>query len=326
MYMPKPVVIETQNLTKYYKKLCAVHNLSLQIEEGDRFGFLGPNGAGKTTTIKMLTGFLKPTSGSIRVMGIDMLGKTKEAKAAFGLVPDQYGFYDDLTAMDHLRYYAELYGVPKNEIKSRSEDILQMVTLTEKMHIRVKEFSHGMRQRLVIAQALINQPKVLFLDEPTTGLDPRGSYEVREIIKKLASEGMTLFISSHLLHEVQELCNKVAIIDRGILLRMDMIDKLADELTTKVGILVNLDMLEINDEIVEAIKKTKGYIAHEMAGNYLRVRVEGHEVTPEIPAAVIKAGGKFRSSFEIVPNLEQIFLELTKANQSSPPAKGGGMT
>lgn len=333
---PEPI-IETVDLTKRFKHVLAVSDLNLRIEEGDAFGFLGPNGAGKTTTIKMLTGFMRPTRGTVKVMGKDMFKDPKGAKLRFGLIPDHYGFYSDLTAADHLDFYASLYGIPKKERRSRAVEVLEMVGLTEKKDTRTKEFSHGMQQRLVIAQALINRPKLLFLDEPTTGLDPRGSYEVREIIKKLAKEGLTIFISSHLLWEVQELCTKIGIIDRGTLLRVDTIDNLGEELSTKSGILVQMDTTLAPEAAVEAVRKLKGVLNVEHGPTYIRVRVEDHNVTPDVPAVFIKEGGRFRTCYELVPSLEQIFLELTGGGpaaqaqarappkpQVSPPAKGGG--
>ena len=158
-------IIETEQLTKKFKQLTAVNNLNLSIEAGDTFGFLGPNGAGKTTTIRMLTGFLKTTLGKVRNMGFDVFKDSKRAKEHIGL--------------------------------------LTLVRLDEHRNKKIKEYSHGMRQRLVIAQALLNNPKLLFLDEPTVGLDPKGAFETRKIIKDLAKEGMTIFMSSHLLNEIQ---------------------------------------------------------------------------------------------------------------------------
>jgi ABC-2 type transport system ATP-binding protein len=318
--MSQEPIIEIEHLTKRFKDLIAVNDLNLRIEEGDAFGFLGPNGAGKTTTIKMLTGFMRPTSGTIKVMGRDMFRTPKKAKLRFGLVPDHFGFYDDLTAMEHLYFYGSLFGIPKNELASRSEEVLKMVSMSEKQHIKTKEFSHGMQQRLVIAQALLNRPKVLFLDEPTTGLDPRGSYEIREIIKRLAKEGLTIFISSHLLWEVQELCTKVGIIDRGTLLRLDTIDRLSDELSMKSGIIVHMDVTEVPEAAISAVKALKGVVNVEAGLGWMRVKVEEHSVSPEVPAAFVRGGGRFRTCYEMVPNLEQIFLELTGGSVYSATA------
>jgi ABC-2 type transport system ATP-binding protein len=320
--MASDPIIETVNLTKSFKNLLAVNNLNLRIEEGDAFGFLGPNGAGKTTTIKMLTGFMRPTSGTVRVMGKDMFRQPKAAKLRFGLIPDHFGFYDDLTALEHLHFYASLYGIERKDIPDISKEVLEMVDMTEKKDTKTKEFSHGMQQRLVIAQALLNRPKLLFLDEPTTGLDPRGSYEIREIIKKLVKEGLTIFISSHLLWEVQELCTKVGIIDRGTLLRLDTIDNLGEELSMKSGIIVHFDTTEVPEAALEAVRKLKGVLNVDSGPNWLRVKVEDHGVSPEVPAVFIKEGGRFRRCYEMVPNLEQIFLELTGGGVAATGVSG----
>jgi len=228
--------IEIQGLTKQFGKLVAVDDLDLAVEEGESFGFLGPNGAGKTTTIKMLIGLLRPTRGTVRIWGHDLFAEGKEVKKSLGFVPDFYSFYDSLTAVENLEFFSALSRIPKGERKGRIFELLKFFGLEERANSKVREFSHGMKQRLVIAQALLPHPKLLILDEPTVGLDPRAQFEIRELIKRISQEGITTFISSHLLFEVEDMCNKVGIINFGRLIKVGSIENLKGEIETKTGI------------------------------------------------------------------------------------------
>ncbi len=303
-------VIETQHLTKKFKTVVAVNDLNLRIEEGDTFGFLGPNGAGKTTTIRMLTGFLKPSHGSIKIMGYDIFSDGKNAKEHIGLVPDMFGLYDVLNADDHLQYYGALYGMSKSEMATRIDHVLSLVELDEHRKRKIKEYSHGMRQRLVIAQALLNKPKLLFLDEPTIGLDPKGAYEVRKIIKDLAKEGMTIFMSSHLLNEVQDVCQTVGIIHYGMLLKLDTIKNLTKELQVQKGNFINIEISNPEEKFTTILKNIKGVQKVFPYQNFLKIQVESTEIVPEIVTALVNGGGNICSVTEMKPDLEQIFLSL----------------
>lgn len=300
-------VIETTNLTKIYKKVLAVNNLNLTVQEKDVFGFLGPNGAGKTTTIKMMMGIIKPTKGSVKILGYDVFKDGVKAKMQIGFVPDQFGFYPELNAVEHLNYYASLFRIPKDERSKRIDELLDRVSLSERKNSKVKTYSHGMRQRLVIAQALINKPKLLVLDEPTVGLDPKGSYETRELIKKLGKE-IPIFISSHLLYEVQEVCNRAGIINNGKLLRVDSIDNL-----TKLGgeINVQIECINMGDELINAVSGIDGVIDLFTDGNILKAKVKDSVLIPEIVAAITKEGGRIKSVNEVTLSLEDVFLKLT---------------
>ncbi len=300
-------VIETTNLTKRYKKLLAVNNLNLAVDENDVFGFLGPNGAGKTTTIKMMMGITKPTKGNVKILGYDIFNDSRKAKMQIGFVPDQFGFYPEFNAVEHLNYYASLFRIPKEERNKRIDKLLNMIGLSERKNSKVKTYSHGMRQRLVIAQALINKPKLLVLDEPTVGLDPKGSYETRELIKKLGKE-TTIFISSHLLYEVQEICNRVGIINNGKMLKVDSIDNL-----TKLGegVDVQIECANINDRLINAVRDVGGVIDLSVNGNILKVKVKESKIIPEIVATITKEGGRIKGVNEITQSLEDVFLRLT---------------
>jgi ABC-2 type transport system ATP-binding protein len=305
-------VIETKNLTKKFRQLYAVRDLNLDIEEGDTFGFLGPNGAGKTTTIRMLTGFLKPTAGSVRIMGFDVFKQSKKAKEHIGLVPDMFGLYGVLNAAEHLHYYGALYGMRKSELEQRIDEVISLVGLNPHIDKKIKEYSHGMRQRLVIAQALLNNPRLLFLDEPTVGLDPRGAYEVRNIIKDLAKEGMTIFMSSHLLNEVQDVCQTIGIIHYGLLLKLDKIANLTKELQIQKGNFINIELTIMDQRFVEFLKKQQGVEKVYPYQNILKIQVKNTDIVPNIITELVKAGGNIRSVTEMKPDLEQIFLNLTE--------------
>jgi ABC-2 type transport system ATP-binding protein len=209
--------IETQNLTRDYNGLRAVDGISFAVEAGEIFGFLGPNGAGKTTTIKMLTGQLRPTLGTARVMGCDVVTQRQQLKPQIGVVFEYQNIYERLSARDNLVFAARLYGVDK----SRVEAVLRQVGLTGRERERTSKYSNGMKQRLLIARALLHQPRVLFLDEPTRGLDPAVAREIRAIVADLARQGTTVFLTTHYMEEADQLSRRVAIIDHGRVVALD---------------------------------------------------------------------------------------------------------
>lgn len=233
-------VIVTENLTKVFNSFTALSNLDLRIEHGVCVGYLGPNGAGKTTTIKILMNMLRATKGTAYIDGVSVEHNPKEALGKVGAVVETPEFYPYLTPIETLTYLGKIRGLSHEGLKSNIEKVLNDVKLKEWKDKRIGKFSKGMKQRLAIAQALLHEPPILILDEPTNGLDPRGMVEVREIIKMLKTQGKTIFMSSHLLFEVQEVCDKVAMINRGQLIKYDDIGKLsslADTVKIEVQIL-----------------------------------------------------------------------------------------
>jgi ABC-type multidrug transport system ATPase subunit len=218
-------IIIAENVSKSYGKNVAVDKLNLQVKEGEFFGFLGPNGAGKTTTIRMLTGILKPDSGKIFIDQLTFQ-KQKEISNKIGVVPESRGFYDWMTALEYLSFFGNLYGLKNNELKNLIEDLLTQVGLIGRKNSLIGTYSRGMRQRLGLARAIINNPSILFLDEPTIGLDPQGQVDIQQLLKKLNKQGKTIFLSSHLLDEVSNLCSKVGIINKGKLIAQGTIDEL----------------------------------------------------------------------------------------------------
>jgi ABC-2 type transport system ATP-binding protein len=217
--------IKVQDLTRDYNGFRAVDGISFAVEPGEIFGFLGPNGAGKTTTIKMLTGQLRPTSGEAKVMGCDVVSERQQLKPQIGVVFDSQNIYERMSARGNLRFSARLYRVKK----ARVEEVLAQVGLLDRAGDNMKTYSNGMKQRVLIARALLHKPKVLFLDEPTRGLDPNVARDIRAIVVDLAKQGMTVFLTTHYMEEADQLSNRVVIIDQGRIVALDTPERLKAE-------------------------------------------------------------------------------------------------
>jgi ABC-2 type transport system ATP-binding protein len=229
-----PFIIETEGLTKRYDSYTAVDSLTLQIREGEVFGFLGPNGAGKTTTLLMFLGLTEPTSGKVRVSGLDPAREPLRIKEKVGYLPENVGFYDDMDARQNLRYVARLNRIPDDVSVKRIDELLKLVGLMEEAGKKVGAYSKGMRQRLGIAEVLVKEPKIIFLDEPTIGLDPDGTNRMLELIHSLSREkNITVFLSSHMLEQVEKICDRVGIMIKGNLVAVGPIQELAKK---KLGV------------------------------------------------------------------------------------------
>jgi ABC-2 type transport system ATP-binding protein len=214
--------IQVQNLSRDYNGLRAVDNISFSVEAGEIFGFLGPNGAGKTTTIRMLTGQLRPTSGSARVAGCDVVGERQQLKPKIGVVFEYQNIYERLSARDNLTFAARLYGVKRERV----DRILAQVGLADRARDKVKNYSNGMKQRLLVARALLHEPEILFLDEPTRGLDPNVARDIRAFVANLARQGVTVFLTTHYMEEADQLSDRVAILDQGRIVALDTPEQL----------------------------------------------------------------------------------------------------
>ena len=222
-------IIETTDLTKKYGDFVAVDSLNLQIKPGEIFGLLGPNGAGKTTTILMLLGLTEPTSGQVQVLGFDPTRQPLSIKSRAGYIPDQVGFYDELTAQENLVYIAKLNGLSRHETSQRIDEALKKVGLTNVASQRVGTFSRGMRQRLGVADVLIKKPELIIMDEPTQGLDPELAHDFLDLIRELSDTGITILLSSHLLHQVQEVCDRVGLFHKGKMVLEGTVPELSQE-------------------------------------------------------------------------------------------------
>ncbi|MEM3049236.1 MAG: ABC transporter ATP-binding protein [Thermoplasmata archaeon] len=308
-------MIELQNLSKSFGTIKAVDNLSLKVPKGQTVGFLGPNGAGKTTTIKIMTNLITATSGRALLRGVDVVTDPKQALSSVGAVVETPEFYPYLTPLETLEYLGRIRGMGPAEIKVRSAEVLQEVKLKEWGTTRVGKFSKGMKQRLAIAQALLHEPEILILDEPTTGLDPRGMVEVREIIKQLKKQGYTIFMSSHLLVEVQEVCDSAALIDRGKLLVYDSIENLK-RLTkiAKIEITSANEMSQADIERMRALPKVRA--VEPINSHTAIVTYEGSvEERGDLLLAVQAMGVKVTGFSPVGLPLELMYMDLVKESR-----------
>lgn len=279
------VVIEARGLTKRYGDLTAVSGLDLRVYEGEVFGLLGPNGAGKTTTILMLLGLTEPTEGQARVAGYDPSRQPLEVKRVTGYLPDNVGFYDDMTGRQNLAYTAALNALEPREAERRIDALLERVGLAEAADRRVGTYSRGMRQRLGLADVLLKEPKVVILDEPTLGLDPKGAQEFLAMIRTLAQEERrTVLLSSHLLYQVQQICDRVGIFVRGRMLASGPISALADQILGGEPFVVELGLDPAPEAAVRAIRAVEGVRSVTPQDGLLIV-----EATADVRAAVVQA-------------------------------------
>ncbi len=224
-------MIETRGLTKSYGDFIALRGIDLNVEAGDIFGFIGPNGAGKTTTIKILTTLMEPSGGDARVAGISVWDDKDSIRGLLGYMPDSFGVYPDMTVTEYLHFFAAAYAIPRAERRSLVGGLLELTDLTYKEDSLVDSLSKGMQQRLGLARALVHDPKVLVLDEPAAGLDPRARVELREILRELQRMGKTILLSSHILSELQDICNRVGIIEQGRLVTQGSVEEILDQLS-----------------------------------------------------------------------------------------------
>lgn len=300
--------IETHGLTKDYGNLVAVKDLSLTVRPGIVYGFLGPNGAGKSTTINMLMGFIKPTAGSASIMGFDVKTQHLEIKKITGYLPERPAFYDDLSGTGNLQYFGRLIGV--EGLDGRIEELLKTVGLEGRGNDRVGTYSHGMRQRLGIAVALLGSPKLLILDEPTTGLDPQGSHDIREVIKKLKSENVTIFLSSHILHEVQDISDVVGIVKKGKLIVERPIEEFLRSTEGNMPV-IEIAASKFEDNQIDLVRKIKGVGGVTKNNGFIDVTVESPALAEDINIALVNAGCRVRGIREKMPTLEDAFLKVT---------------
>jgi len=228
-------MIQLIELTKSFGQLVAVDHVNLHVERGEIFGFLGPNGAGKTTTIKMLTGLLKPTSGRALIDGYDVVSHPMEAKRVIGFIPDQPFIYEKLTGVEFLKFIGSLFGMKKEDIQWRMSDLLDLFELDGWAEELIESYSHGMKQRLVMSAALLHNPKVIIVDEPMVGLDPKGINLVKSVFRQKSREGVTIFLSTHTLEIAQELCHRLGIVNGGKLIAMGTLSELMTALEEETG-------------------------------------------------------------------------------------------
>jgi ABC-2 type transport system ATP-binding protein len=302
-------VVDTKNLTKRYREKLAVNTLTLSVQQGEIFGFLGPNGAGKTTTILMLLGLTEPTSGQLSVCGFNPTHQPLEVKKRVGYLPENPGFYDDMSAQENLLYMARLNRIPEKEAQRRTAEVLEQVGLSEDGRRLVREFSRGMKQRLGIAEVLVKNPIAIILDEPTLGIDPDGAIRILEMIKTLNRDhNLTVMLSSHQLQQVQQICSRVGIIVKGRLIVQGEMDELGRAILKgrqwnfllEVG--GNPDSLDRSLQSIEGIDE----IEKRSQGWFLRCT---KDVRPEVVSLVTTKGLPLLQLRSEDPTLEEIYLK-----------------
>lgn len=287
--MAETFAIETRDLTKNYDSVTVVDHLNLRVRENEVFGLLGPNGAGKTTTILMLLGLTEPTSGTARVLGFNPTREPLKVKRLAGYLPEKVGFYENLTAVENLKFITELNGITEPEANRQIEELLKVVGLEKVGDMAVGKFSRGMKQRLGIADMLIKSPKLVFLDEPTSGLDPKGISQLLELIAGLPKMGTTVVLSSHQLHQVQRVCNSIGILSKGKLVVEGTIDRLGREALAGGHYIIEIETAQLSAELVDVLKKIKGVIKVETKDNVLSVTTDA-DIRAEIAKTVVQSG------------------------------------
>jgi len=301
--------IKAINLTKVFGKLVAVDHINFEVREGEIFGFLGPNGAGKSTTIKMLTTVLKPTEGTAIVNGYDIIKDPARVRSSIGVVPQEFTADEDLTGWENIMMMAGLYGIRKDVARERAKELLDMVELTQAMNRKVETYSGGVRRRLEIAMSLINRPKILFLDEPTLGLDAQTRSAIWNYIMKLKREyGMTIFVTTHYLEEADLYADRIAIIDHGKILAIGSPKELKESIGGDVVMLTTTS----DEEAMKLLQNLDGVLDVKKVDGMLRIKVKhGEEMAPQILERLIKNGVKVSRMSITEPTMDEVYMEYT---------------
>ena len=310
--MNEPLRIDLRNITKRYDKLTAVDNLSLALGPGEIFGFIGPNGAGKTTTIKILATLLEPTSGTAFVDGINVMENPDAVRARIGYMPDTFGVYDEFKVWEYLDFFAAAYKVPKGDRPGLIDLVLDLTNLSNKKDAYVEGLSRGMKQRLCLARTMVHNPKVLLLDEPASGLDPRARIEIRDLLKELRNLGKTIIVSSHILPELADFCTSVGIIEKGKLLVSGPIDSLiGDNLGARVlEIKVPAEDKATASKVLAPLTGVRNVAER---GEFLDVQFDGGiDAQNDLLLALINAKVRIVSFGEVQTDLEAVFMNLTR--------------
>jgi ABC-2 type transport system ATP-binding protein len=307
--------ITTRNLTRKFGKIIAVDNLNLKIASGSLFGLIGPNGAGKTTTLRMLAGLLEPTSGEIRVNELSTRQYWREIQWQIGFMPDFFGVYEDLLVWEYLDFFARCYKLAPARRQQVTNELLELVDLADKKDTYVQTLSRGMRQRLCLAHTLVHDPQILFLDEPASGLDPRARIEMRELLRELRAMGKTILVSSHILTELAELCDSIAIMERGKLIASGAMDDIRKNLGNNRTLSIRALSSRISAETI--LHNYPG--VHDVHANsysedfeQLTVIFSGDDfAAADLLDALIQQGVRIASFSEVITGLEEAFLQLT---------------
>ena len=304
-------MIDINGLTKNYRSFCALSDLNLQVDEGDAFGFIGPNGAGKTTTIRILATLLKPTSGSATLAGYDVQRKPQEVKRVMGYMPDFFGVYDGMRVHEYLDFFGAAFGIRVRERKQVIADVLELTDLTDKSDEFVSALSRGVKQRLCLAKTLVHDPKVLLLDEPASGLDPRARVEFRALLKELRNMGKTIFISSHILTELADVCNKIAIIEQGKLIASGDVDEILH--TARQSRVIEIEVIEGAEALDVFLQAHPKLDKVTRIGNEFHIEAELNATELcDLHESIMTTDSKVLWFRERQVDLEEAFMRLTK--------------
>lgn len=307
-----PNILEAQNLVKNYDNFTAVKGISFDIKEGEIFSLLGPNGAGKTTTISMLSTLYTPTSGDATIGGHSITKDPMAVKKVIGVVPQEIALYEDLTAKENLVFWGQMYGLGGNSLNSRVDEVLEQIGLTDKAKNRVKTYSGGMKRRVNIGVGLLHKPRLLFMDEPTVGIDPQSRRAILDTVKDLNKQGMTVLYTTHYMEEAAELSDRVGIIDHGELIALGTQDELTKQVGETETLILHIGENEDPDALAKAVSAVEGVQKADVTDN--EVSVITSDAKDILAAVVTKAnerGIKIRSMDIREPNLEAVFLHLT---------------
>jgi len=304
-------VIDVENLTKNYEGHQAVQGVSFHVQEGDIFGFIGPNGAGKTTSIRIISTLLEPTSGTVKVGGRNVIGDAEAVRRLIGFMPDNFGVYERITVWEYLDFFAAAYGIDRRRRAAAIEGIMELTDLKGLRDRLTGELSKGMRQRLCLAKTLVHDPKVLILDEPANGLDPRARIEFRALLKELRSMGKTILISSHILTELSDICTSVAILEKGKVVASGSIESIKTAL--QPGLAFKLDVLGGTDAARGVLLSLPDVSAVKAEGDALHFQFgAGREQIPDLVRSLVAKGIAITGLQEEKTDLEGLFMRLTK--------------
>jgi ABC-2 type transport system ATP-binding protein len=310
--------VEINGLTKRYGSLTAVNRLNLRVEPNTIHGFLGPNGAGKTTTIKILVGLLRADEGRVKILGKELRGDMPEIRNHMGYMPELPKFPRHLKGAELLDIYGRMFGMTEQERKDQIPKLIELVGLKGRENDFIGKYSKGMQQRIGIAQALLNSPELVILDEPSLGLDPVGMVEARELVKTIAKEGKTVLISSHLLFEVEQVCTHVTIINKGEALVSDTLEKTSHLLAGKA--MLQIEVIDLSDKIFKALKEFSFVSSMTQSGDKLTIELKTNEdVRVQVSKAITRLGGTIVAMSQKSSNLEDVFIQLVGKHQGGPP-------
>ena len=305
------LVVDVESLWVRYGQLAAVRGISLQIPKGEVFGFIGPNGAGKSSTIKVLATLLRDFTGRVKINGIDVLWRPQAVREKIGYVPDFFGVYEDLTVEEYLHFFAAAYRIDRARRKAIIGDVLELTDLVHKLQAPVDALSRGMKQRLSLARVLLHDPDLLLLDEPASGLDPRARIEMRELLKVLKEMGKTILISSHILHELAQLCTRIGIIEAGTMVAQGSVN----DIYRHLGLLriVHVQVVDMNDDLAERIKSVPGVNSVEQQVDRLAIKLHEDQMSIEdLHDHIVGAGARIRMFQPEAMDMETAFMKLTE--------------